>query len=112
MILRGWSVSLVHCAFWASFDLVWVAASGSAVVVRSITSRPSNDDTVVVAGTFASAGLLACEAVCAWSVQNKQWSALGTGIKGDVSSVAYAGVCEYSISDYFLLIISHLIGQL
>lgn len=60
--------------------------------MRSITSRPSNDDTVIVAGTFAGAGLLTCEAVCAWSVANKQWSVLGTGIKGSVSSVAYAGV--------------------
>ncbi|KAG8773457.1 hypothetical protein FRC12_002521 [Ceratobasidium sp. 428] len=69
-----------------------VAAPGSSVLVRSITSRPSNDDTIVVAGSFASAGQLACEAVCSWSVQNNQWSALGAGIKGDVSSVAYAGV--------------------
>ncbi|KAG9085576.1 hypothetical protein FRC06_003542 [Ceratobasidium sp. 370] len=68
-----------------------VAASGSSVVVRSITNRPSNDDTVVVAGSFAGAGTLTCEAVCVWSVQNKQWSALGAGIKGDVSSVEYAG---------------------
>ncbi|QRW08187.1 polarized growth protein rax2 [Ceratobasidium sp. AG-Ba] len=77
---------------WESNDSVGLsAASGSNVVVRSITSRPSNDDTVIVAGSFASAGLLACEGVCAWSVQDKQWSALGNGIKGDVSSVAYAG---------------------
>ncbi|EUC64087.1 Bud site selection-like protein, partial [Rhizoctonia solani AG-3 Rhs1AP] len=68
-----------------------VAASGSAVTVRSITGRPSNTDTVIVAGSFAGAGQLGCEAVCAWSIQDKQWSQLGSGIKGDVSSVAYAG---------------------
>ncbi|CAE6426663.1 unnamed protein product [Rhizoctonia solani] len=68
-----------------------VAASGSAVTVRSITGRPSNTDTVIIAGSFAGAGQLTCEAVCAWSIQNKQWSQLGSGIKGDVSSVAYAG---------------------
>ncbi|KAG9120020.1 hypothetical protein FRC07_004660, partial [Ceratobasidium sp. 392] len=68
-----------------------VAASGSSVIVRSITSRPSDDNTVVVAGSFAGAGLLTCAAVCSWNVQNNQWSALGAGIKGDVSSVAYAG---------------------
>ncbi|KAJ1304739.1 hypothetical protein OPQ81_005877 [Rhizoctonia solani] len=68
-----------------------VASSGSTVTVRSITGRPSNTDTVIVAGTFASAGQLTCEAVCAWSIENKQWSQLGSGIKGDVSSVAYAG---------------------
>ncbi|CUA66690.1 Polarized growth protein rax2 [Rhizoctonia solani] len=68
-----------------------VAASGSAVTVRSVTGRPSNADTVIVAGSFAGAGQLTCEAVCAWSIQNKQWSQLGSGIKGDVSSVAYAG---------------------
>ncbi|CAE6429429.1 unnamed protein product [Rhizoctonia solani] len=67
------------------------AASGSAVTVRSITGRPSNSDTVIVAGSFAGAGQLTCAAVCAWSIQDRQWSQLGSGIKGDVSSVAYAG---------------------
>ncbi|KAF8678126.1 Cortical protein marker for cell polarity [Rhizoctonia solani] len=77
---------------WESNENVGLTtASGSTVVVRSITGRPSNDDTVIVAGSFASAGKLTCEAVCQWSIQNKQWSTLGSGIRGDVSSVAYAG---------------------
>ncbi|KAH7339774.1 cortical protein marker for cell polarity-domain-containing protein [Rhizoctonia solani] len=59
-----------------------VAASGSAVTVRSITGRPSNADIVIVAGSFAGAGQLTCEAVCSWSIQDKQWSQLGSGIKG------------------------------
>ncbi|CAE6438559.1 hypothetical protein ACGC1H_006973 [Rhizoctonia solani] len=68
-----------------------VAASGSTVTVRSVTGRPSNTDTIIVAGSFSGAGQLGCEAVCAWSIQDRQWSQLGSGIKGDVSSVAYAG---------------------
>ena len=90
-----------------------VAASGSTVAVRSITSRPSNDDTVIVAGTFASAGLLTCEGVCAWSIANKQWSALGTGIKGSVSSVAYAGVCLLAFCSHVLRLLraNRLTGQ-
>ncbi|KAF7376020.1 SH3 domain-containing protein [Mycena sanguinolenta] len=66
-------------------------ASGAAVVVRSITVSTAKANTVIVAGTFAQAGSLPCQAVCSLDVTSKQWNALGSGIQGEVASVAYAG---------------------
>lgn len=71
--------------------------SGSSVVVRSITLSPSQTDTLFVAGSFAQAGDLACKAICEYSIDSKQWSALGSGISGDVSTVGYAGVGVYVV---------------
>jgi hypothetical protein len=68
------------------------AASGSSVLVRSVTSTTSNDNIVLVAGSFASAGSLTCNAVCSYHIDSHQWSALGNGIQGNIASVAYAGV--------------------
>ncbi|KAF8891660.1 cortical protein marker for cell polarity-domain-containing protein [Infundibulicybe gibba] len=65
---------------------------GSAVVVRSITKSPSKANTIIVAGSFALAGLLQCQAICAFDTSAKQWNALGNGILGEISSIAYAGV--------------------
>jgi hypothetical protein len=44
----------------------------------------------IVAGSFAQAGSLQCNAICLWDVVEKQWNALGSGIQGNVASVAYA----------------------
>ena len=87
----------------AIYDLVqntWVSsgvpalqgASGSSVVVRSLSASTANPNAVIVAGSFALAGSLPCRAVCQWDVAGKQWNALGNGIQGDIASVAYAGV--------------------
>jgi len=87
----------------AIYDLVqntWVSsgvpalqgASGSSVVVRSLSASTAKPNTVIVAGSFALAGSLPCRAVCQWDVVGKQWNALGNGIQGDIASVAYAGV--------------------
>lgn len=70
--------------------------SGSAVVVRSVTTSPSQANTIIVAGSFAQAGSTPCRAICSFDTQSKQWSALGSGIQGDVASVDYAGVCVFS----------------
>ncbi|KAI9067122.1 hypothetical protein FKP32DRAFT_1588934 [Trametes sanguinea] len=67
------------------------ASSGATVTVRSITASPANDDVVIVGGSFAQAGSTACRAICSLDTTNKQWSALGNGIQGDVSAVAYTG---------------------
>ncbi|OSX66181.1 hypothetical protein POSPLADRAFT_1166155 [Postia placenta MAD-698-R-SB12] len=66
-------------------------SSGSSVVVRSVTASPSQTNTVIVAGTFASAGSTACRSICSYASDSEQWSALGNGIQGDVASIAYAG---------------------
>jgi hypothetical protein len=62
------------------------------VTVRSITKSSSKPDTIVVAGSFAQAGALSCQSICAFDAVSKQWNAFGQGIQGEVASVAYAGV--------------------
>lgn len=76
------------------------ANSGSSVVVRSLTSPPSQQDSVVVAGSFATAGSLPCQGICSWNTQEKQWQTLGNGIKGEVSAITYAGV-RYASTCHF-----------
>lgn len=75
--------------------------SGSSVVVRSITASPSQSNVLMVAGSFAQAGSTPCRSICAYDIVNRQWSALGDGIQGDVSSVAYAGVSLCIVSLIF-----------
>ncbi|TCD62606.1 hypothetical protein EIP91_006652 [Steccherinum ochraceum] len=65
--------------------------SGTPVVVRSITTSPSQSSTVIVAGSFTQAGGQPCQAICSFNTATKQWSALGNGIQGEVAAVAYAG---------------------
>lgn len=74
------------------------AQSGSSVVVRSITATSYKPNTVIVAGSFAQAGTVACQAICLFDTTLNQWNALGSGLQGDISSVSFAGVCLY----YFL----------
>ncbi|KAJ4498332.1 cortical protein marker for cell polarity-domain-containing protein [Lentinula lateritia] len=66
-------------------------SSGSSVVVRSITTSTSKSNTIIVAGTFAQAGSLTCQAICSLDTSSNQWNSLGSGINGEVSSVSYAG---------------------
>jgi hypothetical protein len=66
--------------------------TNSQVTVRSLTRSSSEPDTIVVAGSFAQAGSLRCQSICAFDTISKQWNALGKGIQGEVASVAYAGV--------------------
>jgi hypothetical protein len=68
-------------------------SSESPVVVRSLTKTSFKPNAIIVAGSFAQAGSLNCQSICSQDSSSKQWSALGNGIKGDVASVAYAGVC-------------------
>jgi hypothetical protein len=69
------------------------SASGSTpVVVRSLTRPPSDSDLIIVAGSFSQAGSLRCQSICSLTIDSTQWNALGDGIQGEVSSVAYAGV--------------------
>ncbi|KAJ7901690.1 cortical protein marker for cell polarity-domain-containing protein [Mycena olivaceomarginata] len=66
-------------------------SSGATVVVRSITVSSSKANTII-------AGSLPCQAVCSLDVNSKQWNALGSGIQGEIASVAYAG----SNQDYLI----------
>lgn len=68
-------------------------ASGASVVVRSISKSTAKPAVLIVAGSFAQAGSLRCQAICSFDTGSEQWNALGGGILGEVASVAYAGVC-------------------
>jgi hypothetical protein len=83
---------LVHNTWATSGVPTLQPASGASVVVRSISASTAKANTVIVAGSFAQAGSLQCHAICSWDVVGKQWNALGSGIQGDIASVAYAGV--------------------
>lgn len=90
-----------------SFTQPLQAASGSNVVVRSITTSTYMSNTVVVAGTFHQAGSINCVGICLLDTTLNQWSVLGGGIQGDVSSVSYAGVClSLQAAINYLLLIS------
>ncbi|KAF9227480.1 hypothetical protein BS17DRAFT_793946 [Gyrodon lividus] len=67
------------------------ATSGSSVAVRSITTSTYKPNIVVVAGSFAQAGTVTCQGICLFDTTLNQWSALGSGMQGDIFSVSYAG---------------------
>lgn len=69
--------------------------SGSTVVVRSISKSTSQSTTLIVGGSFSQAGSLRCQAICSFDTSSRQWNGLGSGIQGEVASVAYAGVRIY-----------------
>ncbi|KAG1896704.1 cortical protein marker for cell polarity-domain-containing protein [Suillus fuscotomentosus] len=81
------------------------SSAGSSVIVRSITSSIYKSDTVIVAGSFAQAGSVSCQAICLFDTTLNQWNPLGSGIQGDISSVSYAGgglttnVAQYNFAD-------------
>jgi hypothetical protein len=96
------TIASTNVASFAIYDLVhntWVVsgvsplqgANGASVVVRSISASTAKANTIIVAGSFAQAGSLPCRAICEWDVPDQQWNALGSGIQGDIASVAYAG---------------------
>ncbi|KDQ21696.1 hypothetical protein BOTBODRAFT_99589 [Botryobasidium botryosum FD-172 SS1] len=65
-------------------------ANGGAVVIRSLSMAPAIANTLLVAGSFTGAGSLPCVAICAWNIPTRQWSSLGSGVRGEVASVDYA----------------------
>ncbi|KAH7922374.1 hypothetical protein BV22DRAFT_1017405 [Leucogyrophana mollusca] len=66
-------------------------ATGSTVVVRSVTATAYKSDIIVVGGSFSTAGSTACQGICLLDTASNQWNALGEGFQGEVSSVSYAG---------------------
>jgi len=71
------------------WDTSFQALQGSEVVVRSITVPPSKTNSLVVAGSFSTAGSLPCQGICEFDMTLKQWNQLGQGIQGEVSCVVY-----------------------
>lgn len=69
------------------------AASGTPIV-RSISNSAYKPNAVIIAGSFSQVGTVTCQAICLLDTQLNQWSVLGGGIQGDISSVSYAGSNE------------------
>ncbi|KAG8932932.1 hypothetical protein FRC01_011649 [Tulasnella sp. 417] len=76
---------------WLSYPDQPLQASGGSVTVRSVSTSTSVPNAIIVAGSFASAGSLSCEAICSWDDSGKQWQPLGNGVRGQVAAVDYAG---------------------
>ncbi|KZT19900.1 hypothetical protein NEOLEDRAFT_1076882 [Neolentinus lepideus HHB14362 ss-1] len=76
---------------WASSQPPSLSLSSGTPLVRSISASASSSSLIIVAGTFSTAGSLACNGICSWNKATSSWAALGNGIQGEVSSVAYAG---------------------
>ncbi|KAG8849334.1 hypothetical protein FRB96_000870 [Tulasnella sp. 330] len=89
---HGWAMYDLHAGQWVSDSGVGLSStSGSNPVVQSITTSTGLPNTIFVAGTFTTAGTVACGAVCAWSTVTKSWSALGNGVNGQAASIDFAG---------------------
>ena len=98
LVGSGFAVYDLAAESWDTTGINPLQDSSAPVVVRSITSSPADDNTVIVAGSFAQAGSTACRAICALDTSSKAWSALGNGIQGEVSSVVYVGVSDGLLS--------------
>lgn len=95
---NGFAVYDLARSTWATDGIEPLSpVNGGEVIVRSISTSGSKKDTVIVAGSFAQAGQLACNALCALDTDSKAWSAFGSGVQGEVASVAYA---EVSVSSF------------
>ena len=70
---------------------------GSDIVIRSVTKSASQDNAIIVAGTFSRGGSLSCPSICQFDPSSKRWNNLGSGITGEVATVAYAGVSSKSL---------------
>lgn len=68
-----------------------IATTGQPIV-RSLSTLSGGSTTLIVAGSFTSAGSTQCIGICAFDTNAQTWSALGSGTSGDVESVTYAGV--------------------
>jgi len=72
---------------------------GSNATISVIAQRPGYDETILVAGAFAKAGLLQCQSICSWDTKAAQWSALGDGLQGAVGAISFGGAkSEYLIA--------------
>lgn len=91
--LNGFSIYDLAGGRWAYDGLQPLITSTGTVAVRSLSLSEARSDTLIVAGSFESAGSFPCRAVCALNVNSKQWTTLGNGLGGgQVSTLVLAGV--------------------
>lgn len=78
--------------------MVLSAYDGANATVNVIIASPQDDDAILVAGAFTSAGDVPCVGVCQWNQGEEEWSALGSGLNGVVGAMDVAGVsCQRAI---------------
>ncbi|KAF9264239.1 hypothetical protein L218DRAFT_926600 [Marasmius fiardii PR-910] len=94
---NGFAVYNLVSQQWDTSGIQPLQASGSTVVVRSISSSQAKPNNVIVAGSFAQAGSLSCQAICFLDTSSRQWNALGSGILGEVAGVGYGGNNQDSV---------------
>ncbi|KAG2184143.1 hypothetical protein INT44_009158 [Umbelopsis vinacea] len=64
-------------------------SDGDTPAVNIIKVNPTDNNTIVAAGRFDTAGSLGCVNICSWNVQAGQWQSLGSGVQGKISDFTY-----------------------
>ncbi|KAI8580309.1 hypothetical protein K450DRAFT_237864 [Umbelopsis ramanniana AG] len=64
-------------------------SNGDTPAVNVIKVNPTDNNTIVAAGRFDTAGSLGCVNICSWNVQAAQWQSLGSGVQGKISDFTY-----------------------
>lgn len=81
----------------ASADYPLATSNTSAGSVLAITHRStsgsnsSNNEQVIVAGAFTTAGSLGCVGICSWDPEDNRWSTLGSGLRSGVVTTMQSG---------------------
>lgn len=73
----------------STFNTQPPALTGDTVSVNAISTRPSTSD-VYVAGTFSSAGSLACPGLCVFTTTVSQWNRPGSNLEGIANAMTWA----------------------
>ncbi|SNX84709.1 uncharacterized protein MEPE_03418 [Melanopsichium pennsylvanicum] len=77
-------------AAWVTNGAPLSASSGQVLSVTALDHRPDTT-TLIVSGSFASAGSLPCLNVCLWDTNGMRWSPLSAGLTGQISAIDFAG---------------------
>lgn len=51
-----------------------------------------SDDQIIIGGNFSSIGNFSCAVVCVLGTTDYQWTALGSGLSGEVTDIEYIDV--------------------
>ncbi|KAK9471802.1 cortical protein marker for cell polarity-domain-containing protein [Dipodascopsis tothii] len=68
-----------------------LANANGAVNVTAITGQPKTSS-LVVGGTFTSAGDVACKSLCVYNTTSGAWSALTGGVSGEIYSLTFISI--------------------
>lgn len=91
--LNGFAIYDLASGQWADDGLQPLMTSTGTVSVKSLRLSQAKSDTLIVAGSFDSAGSFPCKTICALNVNSKQWTTLGSGLGGgQVTTLVLAGV--------------------